>query len=38
MKRLIPLLLLLLLLGGCTGGCRDTEATVTESSALPEVE
>ena len=41
MKRLVPLLLLLLLLGGCTGGCRDTEATVTESpaaSALPEVE
>ena len=40
MKRLIPLLAVLLLLGGCTGSCRDTEAVSTaapSASPTPEV-
>ena len=41
MKRLIPLLAVLLLLGGCTGSCQDTEAVSTvlpSASPTPEVE
>ena len=41
LKRLIPLLAVLLLLGGCTGSCQDTEAVSTaqpSSSLAPEVE
>lgn len=41
MRRLIPLLMMLLLLGGCTGSCRDTEAVSTAQPSIsptPEVE
>ena len=41
LKRLIPLLAVLLLLGGCTSSCQDTEAVSTAQpsiSSTPEVE
>ena len=41
MKRLIPLLAVLLLLGGCTGSCQDTRAVSTalpSAASTPEVE
>lgn len=41
MKRLIPLLAVLLLLGGCTGSCQDTGAVSTalpSAASTPEVE
>ena len=41
MRRLIPLAAALLLLGGCTGGCGDTQTAVTGSpspSILPEIQ